>query len=234
MSAALEMLGALDPTILRAVLIEAGMPPEAFASAPPAQGQDHGEWGGARAQVKTIVEADGVAAGQGQDPVTAILGEWDEYAQHWAQEYARLKDPEAKARVGAFSKCAKDLRKALAQGLVIPAKAVREVLRLLDTAYPAIAGHVIAIQQVGETVAHGQWAATARQVYDAANLLRAALLPPSPQQQAEQPKPGHWFTLRDEWDQVMRDRDGYVLRQWCDDPACPHNRAQQQKGDAVP
>lgn len=42
-----------------------------------------------------------------------------------------------------------------------------ELLKAINDAYPAIAGHVISLEQAGETVAHEQWAKLARQLYEA-------------------------------------------------------------------
>ena len=50
----------------------------------------------------------------------------------------------------------------------IALRAENERLRsVLSGIYPAIAGRVIALEQAGETVAHGQWAEMARKIYKA-------------------------------------------------------------------
>lgn len=46
-------------------------------------------------------------------------------------------------------------------------------------------------------------------------------LPPDWQ---EKMKPGHWFTLRDEFGNPEQDENGRPKRGWCDDPACATNK----------
>jgi hypothetical protein len=47
------------------------------------------------------------------------------------------------------------------------AEAVKPIWEVLHRHYPAIAGRVIGLDQLGETVAHERWAALARDFYDA-------------------------------------------------------------------
>jgi hypothetical protein len=46
-------------------------------------------------------------------------------------------------------------------------EAVKPIWEVLHRHYPAIAGRVIGLDQLGETVAHERWAALARDFYDA-------------------------------------------------------------------
>lgn len=47
-------------------------------------------------------------------------------------------------------------------------RAESERLRsVISDIYPTIAGHVIALEQAGETVAHERWAEVARKIYEA-------------------------------------------------------------------
>ena len=55
------------------------------------------------------------------------------------------------------------------------AEAVKPLWSVLNRHYPKIAGHVIGLEQSGETVAHERWAALARDFYNAEIAARALL-----------------------------------------------------------